>query len=364
MAKVNEYFSEIIDPREAYKCKHKLSDILLIGLFTYLSNGEDYEDMVLFSSSKGHLLRDYLELPNGIPSHDTFNRVFQILDSNLLKKCLTDYGKTLIDILAEKQICLDGKKLKGVNPTSRGNKGLFIVNAWLSENRLCIGQERVDHKSNEIEAIPKLLKEIDITDAVISIDAIGCQKEIANQIKQQKGHYLLAVKKNQHELYEDISCAFKANKAISIVEDWEYSSNRFEARKCSILIARTSLMEEVFSQWEGLQTLVKIEASRTIKGQKTTQIRYYISDEQELDAKYFNQLTRGHWGIENHLHWHLDVTFKEDSCRARKGNAPENLATLRKLALQIITAHKDSLSLKKRRVKAAFDIEYLKQLIQ
>lgn len=173
-------------------------------------------------------------------------------------------------------------------------------------------------------------------------------KEIASQIKQQKGHYLLAVKKNQNELYEDISCVFKANKAISIVKDWEYSSNRYETRKCIILIAKTSIMENVFTQWEGLQTLVKVEASIIIKGQKTTQVRYYISDEPEIDAKYFNQLTRSHWGVENHLHWHLDVTFNEDNCRARKGNAPENLATLKKLALQIITEHTDNLSLKKK----------------
>lgn len=138
MTKISEYFSEIEDPRIVNKCRHKLSDILLIGLFTYLSNGEDYEDMVLLGTTKGHLLKDYIELPNGVPSHDTFNRVFQILDCEVLRKCLTDYGKELIDILSEKQICLDGKKLKGVSPTSRGNKGLFIVNAWLSEHRLLL----------------------------------------------------------------------------------------------------------------------------------------------------------------------------------------------------------------------------------
>lgn len=363
MIKISEYFSEIADPREEYKCKHKLSDILLIGLFTYLSNGEDYEDMVLFGTTKGHLLKEYLSLPNGIPSHDTFNRVFQILDCSVLKKCLTDYGKSLIDILSEKQICLDGKKLKGVSPTSRGNQGLYIVNAWLSENRLCIGQERVDDKSNEIEAIPRLLKEIDITDAVVSIDAIGCQKEVAKQIKAQGGHYLLAVKKNQKDLYEDVSCAFKANKAFSIDEEWEYARGRFEKRICSILTAESALMEEVFCEWQGIQTLIKIEATRIINEKVTTQVRYYISDENELKAKYFNHSTRGHWSVENHLHWHLDVTFQEDDCRVRKGNAPENLSTLRKLALQIITEHDDKLSLKKRRVKAAFDVEYLKQLI-
>jgi predicted transposase YbfD/YdcC len=363
MRKLSEYFLEIEDPREEHKCKHKLSDLLLIGLFTYLSNGEDYEDMVLFGATKGHLLKEYLSLPNGIPSHDTFNRIFQILDCNVLKKCLTDYGKELIDILSEKQICLDGKKLKGVSPTSRGNQGLYIVNAWLSENKLCIGQERVDDKSNEIEAIPRLLKEIDITDAVVSIDAIGCQKGVVNQIQEQGGHYLLAVKNNQKELYEDISCAFKANKALSVDEEWEYARGRFETRTCSILNAKSTLLEEVFGEWKGLQTLIKIEATRIIKEQATTQVRYYISDENEISANYFNRLTRGHWSIENHLHWHLDVTFREDDCRARKGNAPENLATLRKLALQIITEHDDKLSLKKRRVKAAFDIEYLKALV-
>lgn len=361
--KIGKYFSELPDPREECKCKHKLSDILLIGLFTYLSNGEDYEDMRLFGLTKGHLLPEYLSLPNGVPSHDTFNRVFQLLDCSVLKKCLTDHGKELIDILSEKQICIDGKKLKGVSPTSRGNQGLYIVNAWVSENRICIGQQRVEDKSNEIEAIPTLLKEIDLTDALISIDAIGCQKEIAKQIKEQGGHYLLAVKKNQKELYEDISCAFMANKAFSIDEEWEYARGRFETRTCSILTAKSSLMEEVFCEWAGLQTLIKIEASRTIDHKTTTQIRYYISDEDELKANYFNLTTRGHWNVENHLHWHLDVTFGEDDCRARKGNAPENLSTLRKFALQIITDHDDKLSLKKRRVKAAYDVEYLKKLI-
>jgi predicted transposase YbfD/YdcC len=363
MAKIIEYFSKIEDPRTLYKCKHKLSDILLIGLFTYLSNGEDYEDMVLFGKSKGHLLKDYIELPNGVPSHDTFNRVFQILDPAVLRNCLNEYGKELIDILSEKQICLDGKKLKGVSPASRGNQGLFIVNAWVSENRLCIGQVRVDDKSNEIEAIPQVLKSIDITEAVVSIDAIGCQKEIVKQIKQQGGHYLIAVKKNQNELYEDLFCAFKANKALSVDDEWEYARGRFETRKCSILSAKSTLMDEVFKQWDGLQTIVQVEAQRVINDKITTQTRYYISDENGEKAKYFNHSTRGHWGVENHLHWHLDVTFNEDACRARMGNAPENLSSLRKFALQIINEHHDKLSLKKRRVKAAFDVNYLIELI-
>jgi predicted transposase YbfD/YdcC len=364
MTKIVGYFSEIPDPREQYKCKHRLSDILLIGLMTYLSNGQDYEDMVIFGTTKGKEFPELLSLSKGVPSHDTFNRVFQLLDCELLRQCLTDYGKDILDILSEKQICFDGKKLRGENPTSRGNKGLYIVNAWVAENKLCIGQERVSDKSNEIDAIPKLIKEIDITDSVVTIDAVGCQKYIANQIKQQDGHYLLAVKKNQKKLFEEITCAFAANKPLSIEENWEYDHGRFETRKCSILSAQSTMDEAIISEWNGLTTIVKIESNRIIKDKKTTETRYYISDENENNALYFSSLVRGHWGIENLLHWHLDVTFKEDKCRVRTGNAPENLATLRKLALQIISEHNDKLSLQKRRVRAAYDTEYMKKLFK
>lgn len=364
MAKIVDYFSAIADPREQHKCKHLLSDILLIGLFTYLSNGHDYEDMVLFGKSKGKEFPELLSLPHGVPSHDTFNRVFKMLDCELLRQCLTDCGTDIIDILSEKQLCFDGKKLRGENPQSRGNKGLYIVNAWVAENKLCIGQERVAEKSNEIDAIPKLLKEIDITGSVITIDAMGCQKHIAEQIKGQGGHYLLAAKKNQRELFEDITCAFKANKPLSVEENWEYGHGRFETRKCSILPAGPTMTEGTIAGWNGLKTIVKVESARVVKGKKTTETRYYISDEQESNALYFSYLVRGHWGIENHLHWHLDVTFKEDKCRVRTGNAPENLATLRKLALQIISEHNDKLSLQKRRVRAAYDTKYMKDLFK
>ncbi len=364
MTPLIDYFSDIADPRASYKCTHRLSDILLIGLFTYLSNGQDYEDMVLFGKTKGKEFPALLSLSNGVPSHDTFNRVFKILDCELLRKCLRDYGKDIIDILSEKQICFDGKKLRGENPQSRGNKGLYIVNAWVAENKLCIGQEKISDKSNEIEAIPQLIKELDITDSIVTIDAIGCQKHIASQIKEQNGHYLLAVKKNQKALFEDITCAFATNKPISVEENWEYDHGRFEHRKCSILSAQSTLDEVIAREWAGLQTIVQVESIRIVKDKKTTETRYYISDEKESNSLYFSHLVRGHWGIENHLHWHLDVTFKEDKCSVRTGNAPENLATLRKLALQIIAEHNDKLSLQKRRVRAAYDTEYLKALFK
>lgn len=363
MQNVYSYLSEIEDFRIEKKCLHKLSDILLIGLLTYLSNGEDYEDMVLFGNTHESFLKEFISLEHGIPSHDTFNRVFSVLEPDIPGSCLTNYGKDILDILSEKQICLDGKKLKGNNPTSRGNKGLYIVNAWVSENRICIGRKKVDDKSNEITAIPELIEELDIENAVVSIDAIGCQRDIANKITNRKGHYLLALKQNQAELYDDVATGFKVCPSASISEDWEYDHGRYEVRECSIIKAEDALLEETAKQWPSIKTLVKVQASRRINDRQTTETRYYISDEENLNAAYFNALVRGHWSIENHLHRHLDVTFKEDDCRVRKGYAAENLSTLRKPALQIIKEQGDKLSLKKRRLKAAYNMQYLKELV-
>ena len=189
---------------------------------------------------------------------------------------------------------------------------------------------------------------------------MGCQREIAKQIVDKGGHYLLSLKANQQELYDDVVCGFKSE---SISEEWEYDHGRIEVRKCSIISSKNALLDENQEQWYGLKTLIRVEASRTVKDKETKETRYYISDEEGLSAAYYNSLVRGHWGIENHLHWHLDVTFKEDASRARKGNAPENLSTLRKLALQIIKEQNDKLSMRKRRLKAAYDIKYLEKLL-
>lgn len=354
---------DLEDFRMQKKCHHKLSDIVLIGLFTYLSNGEDYEDMVLFAQSNYDFVKKYCDLPNGIPSHDTFNRVFKYLNPNVLRGLLTDYGKDVLDILSDKQICVDGKKIKGTSPTSRGNQGLYIVNAWVAENQLCIGQQKVENKSNEIVAIPQIISQLDIENATVSIDAIGCQKNIANQIISQKGNYLLSIKKNQTSLYEQVTSGFKTVQSVDFSEEWEYQNSRFETRKCSVIKASTVLLAETLNDWNGLKTLIKIDSKRIVNEQKQVQTRYYISSEDFANANYFNALVRGHWSIENQLHWHLDVTFNEDKCRARAGFAPENLSTIRKLALQIIQSYKDKLSLKKRRVKAAYSTEYLQKII-
>ena len=263
--------------------------------------------MVEFGHQRYDWLSEVLELPNGIPSHDTFNRVLQLIDPKHLSDCLDKDGAALLGSLSGKQLAIDGKKLKGVSPRSKGNSGLYILNAWVCENRLCVGQEKVEDKSNEITAIPTLLEQLDIEGAVVSIDAIGCQSAIANQILEQGGEYLLAVKKNQKELFEQLEDSFLLNPSIAQDMQWEYQRGRFEQRKCQILQAHQMLRPETLAQWKGVKTLVKIDAQRHEKDKISQETRYYISSEEGQADRYFNHLTRGHWGIENQLHWHLDV---------------------------------------------------------
>lgn len=361
---LSHYFSSVPDPRVVGRCDHLLSDILLVSICTYLTGGVDYQDMHLLAKERGRQLSDILQLPNGAPSADTFERVFKALDAASLKECLNSYGKEILSSLAEKQIVLDGKKLKGVSPTSKGNNGLYILNAWVSENCICVGQEKIEDKSNEITAIPKVLDSLDIEDAVVSIDAIGTQVKIAEQIREKKGHYILSVKANQPGLLEDIECAFKTHNGYYSTQETDYGHGRIEKRKCSVLPAKEFLLEENLLGWKDLAALIKVDASREIKGVITTETRYYISDEEINNAAYYNSLIRDHWSIENKLHWHLDVTFKEDQCRARSGNAPENLSTMRKFALQIISKVDDKLSLKKRQYKAALDSQYMRKILE
>jgi predicted transposase YbfD/YdcC len=328
-----------------------------------LTGGSDYQDMHLFGKERHKELSDILSLPSGIPSADTFERVFRRIDSKALENCLHTYGKMILSDLSEKQVIPDGKKQCGVSPTSRGNSGLYLLNAWVSENRFCTGQQKVEDKSNEITAIPELLDAIDITESVVTIDAIGTQKNIAKQIRDKTAHYLLSVKGNQQDLLDDVECAFKTHAGYDCYEELDGGHGRIETRRCSILKATDYLLTETVNAWKDVTTLVKVESTREIKGVKSKEIRYYISDEDISHARYYNSLVRGHWSIENQLHWHLDVTFKEDACRARAENAPENLSILRKFALQLVSAQKDKLSMKKRLYKAALDIGYLKKII-
>jgi predicted transposase YbfD/YdcC len=362
--KLLNYFEQIEDPRVVGRCLHPLSDILKIAVCTYLTGGTDFQDMYLFCKERGRDLKGtFLELPNGTPSVDTFERVIKRLKPEALTQCLHDYGKELLLKLSEKQIVLDGKKLRGASPTSKGFDGIHILNAWVAENRICVGQQKIDEKSNEITAIPDVLDSLDIEDAIVSIDAIGTQTAIAEQIRRQKGHYLLSVKSNQKDLLTEIEYAFNHHKPTDTVKNTDKDHGRIETRRCSILPAKDFLMNEIFLQWKDLTTIVMVESTREIKGVRTEKTRYYISNEDFPKATYYQALVRDHWGIENHLHWHLDVTFNEDSCRVRTGFAAENLSAIRKFTLQIISNANDKLSMKKRQYKAAINTDYMKVLL-
>lgn len=365
LTSVEDLFSHVPDPRVMSRCRHKLSDILFIALSTLICNGEDFEDMVEFAHQRYDWLSSFLQLPNGVPSHDTFNRVLQHIQPEALQQCLQQDGQVLLDTLKERQVVLDGKKLRGVSPTSKGNKGLFILSAWVSDSNLCIGQAKVEDKSNEITAIPALLELLDLKGAVVSIDAIGCQKAIAATIADRQATYLLSLKKNQKHSFEQVEDSFRFATATSSSssQEWEYDHGRYETRKCTVLSLSQEQQHELFGQWKDLRHLIRVEASRQSSKGSSKQIRYYLSNASCSEAGYFNKLVRGHWSIENRLHWHLDVTFGEDACRARTLNAAENLNILRKLALHRISAMKDKLSKKKRRYRASLNNDYLLQTI-
>jgi len=359
---ITRIFSKVDDPRVELRCLHRLKDILFIAFCTLLSNGEDFEDMVEFGKQRLLWLEGFLELPNGIPSHDTFNRVLQVVDPEQLTTAMGEDAQDLIEEIKGKLISFDGKKLRGVSPKSRGNKGLFILSAWVGENRICLGQKKVEDKSNEITAIPELLDALDVEGSTISVDAIGCQVEIAEKIVEAKADYLLAVKKNQRNLFEQVSDDFTWKSSKILNETWEYDHGRYETRVCQIVSAKDVLTPDLLEKWTGIKTLVKVVAQRTKNGVTSSQSRFYISSENR-NEEFYNMAVKGHWSIENHLHWHLDVTFSEDANRSRTGNAPQNLNILRKMALHRISKMDDKLSLKKRRFRASMNVDYLRKVV-
>ena len=363
MKNYQDLFTTVPDPRVQGRCLHRLSDILFIALCTVISNGEDCMDMVSFAKEREEWLKQIIELPNGIPSDDTFRRVLQMVEPEELMKILSKDGSSFLDNYRDQLICIDGKKIKGASPTSKGNQGLYILSVWASDNGVCIGQQRVKDKSNEITAIPELLDKLEISGSTVSIDAMGCQISIAKEIKKKGADYLLSVKNNQKDLKEQISESFEFMKQADHDEQWEYGHGRYETRSCTILAVKEALSPDLLEKWAGAQTIIKVTATRHIDAITTTSSRYYISSHKEKSAMQYNAMVRNHWSIENHLHWHLDVTFNEDANRIRTKNAPVNLNILRKIALQKVKKMNDKSSLQKRRFRASLNSQYLLQLL-
>jgi predicted transposase YbfD/YdcC len=348
------------DPRIERTKRHLLDDIIFIAIASVLSGGDSWNDMEEYGKIKKEWLSTFLELPNGIPSHDTFNRFFSALDPNVFEANFLLWVKSISQITNGEVVSIDGKTMRGSR--NKGCKTVtHIVSAWADKNELILGQIKVEEKSNEITAIPKLLDALLLEGCVITIDAMGCQKDIAKKIVAKQADYILSVKENQEKLYEDIQDSFRILPTSDFFEDIDYGHGRIETRKCSI-ITDLSLVENA-TKWMNLVSIIKIERERYLKatGKKENETSYYISTLNQAASIAYG--VRKHWGIENKVHWTLDVAFNEDMSRKRNGNAAQNYSNLNRIALNLLKKDNAKVGIQSRRKMAGWSNEYLLKII-
>lgn len=360
---IEKYFSDVKDPRDQTKISHLLTDIIGLSLIATIAGSEGYDDIEEFGIAREQWLRKYLRLPNGIPSHDTIERVFESINPLEFNACFIRWVREAFNLPdSEGLIHIDGKSNRRSGDTYSGKKMLHTVNVFAGENRLSLAQFKVDEKSNEITVLDPLLRTLAIEGQTVTIDAMGCQKDIAKAITDGQGYYVLAVKANQETLHDQIQTAFKTTTVASTHTTEEKGHGRIEKRTCSVITDLRFVDEAV--NWSALCCIICMVSARIIKDKITTETRYYISS-QKKNAAFFSTAIRSHWGIENSLHWVLDVIFREDYCRKRKNNAAENFNIIRKMALNIIRNKKDGKkSLRRKRLNAAWDIDYLENLLK
>lgn len=364
MMKIIEIFETIPDFRNEKYVWYDLGEILVIALCGVISGADDCEEIAEYGIEKEDFLKSFLSLPNGIPSHDTFTRVFRNIDVAQFEECLKSHSQELLGHLQNNQINIDGKVLRATGKRGKKTAAICIVSAWAADHSLCLGQSKVDKKSNEKTAIPEIIRHVDIQDALVSIDAMGCNKGTAELIRSNGGDYLLALKQNQKGLYEEVEDWMKKHKdKMDTYRTTDYVGGRIEIRT-SYVTNQLDYIDEA-SKWKDSKTIIMIEAQRSFKNgeaKDTFQTRYYISSK-DAEASFFEQSTRKHWSIENQLHWYLDVVFNEDQQRVRKGNGPQNMAALRKIALQTLLRFKGKKSLKTIRKKIAWNEKLLIQVL-
>src|SRR5258708_25099165 len=357
-----KYFAELTDPRVERNREHVLEEILLMAIAAVLSGAESWNDIEEYGQAKIEWLKTFLTLPSGIPSHDTFNRVFAALDPEQMEKGFVAWVGSIAKLTAGEVVAIDGKALRGTY--TAGKKPIVhMVSAWAESNGLVLAQRKVDEKSNEITAIPKLLEALELSGTVVTIDAMGCQRVIARQIIEKQAGYVLAGKRNQGHLYEEIQDSFRMLPTDAVAEQVDGGHGRVERRTCSV-IADLSLVEKA-TEWASLQGLVRIQAERYHKatGQSEKQTRYYITS-LPPEAARLNHVIRQHWGIENKLHWVLDVGFGEDLSRKRQGHTAQNFSPLNRIALNLLKQDKSSQrGIKDKRLKEGWDHSYLLKVL-
>jgi predicted transposase YbfD/YdcC len=343
------HFSSLPDPRIERCKRHALLDIVFVAVCAVMAGADGWESIEEFAHAKLDWLRRFIPLANGVPRHDTIARVMSRLEPEALQRCFLSWVQAVAQVTAGDVVAIDGKTLRRSFDRASRKQALHMVSAWSCANGLVLGQQRTEEKSNEIKAIPALLELLSVRGCIVTIDAMGCQKAIAEQIRKQKGDYVLAVKGNQPELQADIRDAFelgKASQAAPDVEETDSGHGRIEVRRCWQLPARCA---PATLAWSGARSVAKVECERHLDGRISKEIRYYISSLPQAPARLLAAV-RSHWAIENSLHWVLDVTFREDESRIRRGDAAENMTVLRRLALNICkrsdTGHSNRMKLR------------------
>lgn len=365
---ITTHFADLTDTRLDRTRLHDLMDIVVISICAVICGAEGWVDIAKYGKAKSSWLKTFLKLPNGIPSHDTFRRVFCLMDPAAFQRCFQNWIDALSESLGLKRIAIDGKTLRRSFDRATGKAALHLVSAWAAEQHLVLGQVAVDSKSNEITAIPKLLAMIDISGAIVTIDAMGCQKDIAAKIREGGGDYVLSVKGNQERLFEDVKNTFEKGLECDFTDmkhsSWEviYKGHGREERQLVQTIQSPEGIRDL-DLWKDLRAMTMVTSLRQENGkEETIEVRYYIGSK-AAGAKAYAEYVRGHWGIENGLHWVLDVSFDEDQSRMRTDHSAENMALLRRLALCLLKKHKKEGSIRGKRLQSGWDNGMLEEVL-
>ena len=367
---MQNYFSEIEDPRVQRTRAHLLTDILIIGSLSVIAGGKGWEDMENYGLSKHDWLKEFLALPNDIPCPDTFRRVFERINPKVFERCFQRWVHSIVESLGVQVIPIDGKTLRGSYDREQKKSALHLVSAWASEHRLVLGQVKVTDKSNEITAIPALLELLDLAGCIITIDAMGTQTAIAAQIYNAKADYVLALKANHPTLHEQVKAWFEQAQAlnfegITFSYDKRVEKGHHRTEKRQVWTVPVSQLPPLYQQadWLGLKTVVMVVRVRHLWNKFTHEVQFYLTS-LDSDASKLGQAIRLHWGVENGLHWTLDVTFNEDACRVRTGHAPQNLGLLRRIALNALNQEQSfKRSNRQKSNRAAMDNNYMLKIL-